>query len=200
MASSCGILLYLTYNDADKLRQWINSEKSVAWIILHKRRGNKYTWKAVDKINVLEYEEYSIWYKDYNPFVIPSGGFFFSTIKVTDPYKGFTQRLDSKNYSTPWFGAELPGPYIFHFKEKGKEAPEAIGRSGFTWPGDYFKVIGKEANPDAKKWWVKLQRYIKKNATAIPWPYPEGSKKTKAYALKEAYEQILNGKHPDINP
>jgi hypothetical protein len=198
--ASCGILLYLTHNDADVLRKWINSENSVAWIILDKKLGNKYTWKAVDEINSLESESYSIWYKDYEPLVIPSEGFFFSTIKVTDPYAGFTQKLDSKKYSTPWFGAESPGPYKFHFKEEGTEMPGSIGRSGFTWTGDYFKSIGKAANPDAKKWWGRLQRYIKKNSTALPWPYPDGTGRTNAYAFKEAYEQILSGRHPDVNP
>ena len=198
--TSCDTILYLTHTDADVLREWINSEDCVAWIVLDKRKGNKYTWKAVDEINSLENQNYSIWYKDYKPLVIPSGRRFFSTIKITDPYAGFTQKLDSQNRSTPWYGAESPGPYNFSFKEEGNEMPNSIGRSNFTWLGDHFKIIGKPANPDAKKWWQRLQRFIKKNSTAIPWPYPDGIGRSKAYAFKEAYEQILNGRHPDANP
>ncbi len=194
------ILMYMTSSDAQHLREWINSEELVAWIVLDSRTGNNYNWRAVDRIETISPQEYSIWHKTNVPLVVPTGRMDCPDMKVTNPYSGWTQKVSSADYTHPWFGGEIPGPYSFRFSEKGKEAPNSIGRSEFNWAGDHYRSIGYSAHPDAKKWWQRLQRFIKKNSTAIPWPYPEGVGRSKAYAFNEAYVQIINGRHADANP
>lgn len=193
-------ILYLTRLDAMKLVEWINLNEDVAWILLESKKDLRYTWVAKDQLDDLESRNYAIWHKSDSPIEIPTGKKFFSTKKVRNPYKAFSQVLSSSQETTPWFGGYSPGLYKFSFKEAGLEQVNSLGRSDFSWPGNHFKLIGQPASPEQNKWWGDLQKFIKKNSVAIPWPYPEGIGRSKAYAFQEAYSQIIEGRHPDANP
>lgn len=115
-----------------------------------------------------------------------------------DPFKGWTQVLERDDATRPWFGANLPGPHNFRFRENGSSTPEALGRSGFSWAADHYRGIGKGANPEAKRWWEKLRRFVKENAVPLAWPPGDG--KLRAYAFNEAHQQIAGGRSFDVNP
>lgn len=194
------IIIYITSNDAETIRKWLNSDEDIAWIVKVKQEGCTYWWKAVDKLEEIRSGEYCLWHKASSPLNIPSRS---STIKdeiITDPYNGWEQILDNENEETPWFGSAFPGPYSFKFKELGSESENSIGRSGFNFIGNYFSVIGKPAPKVTMKWWERLRRFVKKNSTGIPWPGEIGSGKTGAYAFPDAYEQMISGRARDINP
>lgn len=164
------------------------------------RSGCEYNWKAVEKIPALLEQEYSLWHPSSGPLNVPSGSVSVPDVLVEDPFNGWNQVLGSEAYTSPWFGANLPGPFHLRFKEAGREAPNAIARSGFSWPANYFAPIGKPADPKAMQWWRRLDRFIKAHSIPIPWPYPNGIGKRKAYALPDAYRRILDGCPLDANP
>ncbi|WP_143133519.1 hypothetical protein [Pseudoduganella namucuonensis] len=194
------IILYMTSRDTELLRDWINSEAEVAWIVMEARTGRDYRWRAVESIPKVLEQEYSLWHQPSGPLNIPSGIDGVPDDLISDPLDGWNQVLNSELYTRPWFGGNLPGPFNFKFKETGREAPNAIGRSGFSWLGNRYASIGSPANPAALRWWRRLEHFIKANSTMIPWPYPSGSGKGKAFAFAEAHSCILGGYHPDANP
>jgi hypothetical protein len=193
------IILYLTKSDSEIIRKWINSEPEVAWIVKDSQTDSKYCWRAVDHIPELVDQEYAIWHRG-TVLTIPSGDLEVPDAIVLDPFIGWTQSLESVHASRPWFGSNLPGPYGFRFKEIGTESTPAIGRSGFRWHGNQFCSIGKPAPLVAIKWWRRLNNFLMKNSVAVPWPYPEGNRKHKAYAFPNAHRKILDGAHADANP
>jgi hypothetical protein len=193
------MILYMTAKDAEILRLWINDERSVAWIVEVARDGDKRTWRAVDRIDVLATVDYCLWHRDSGPLNVPTGEADIPDAIILDPMKGWTQTAVDQQATTPWFGANLPGPYVLQVRERGKESPGSLARSEFGWLGDYFRPIGKEAHPAAKRWWTRAQRFIKQQATAIPWPYPTGVRR-RAYAFPDAHTQIRDGRPLDVNP
>lgn len=194
------IILYITNRDAEVLRDWLNRESSIAWIVKTHQSGCEYRWQAVDTLDAIEPCGYHLWHKGAGPLNIPSGSLEVQDAIVPDPYAGWTQHLDREDATTPWFGANLPGPYLFRFAPNGREHPESIGRSGFSWLGDYFRPVGCSAHPEAKRWWLRLGRFVRSQSTGIPWPSPDHGGRSLGYAFPDAYAEILRGRRFDINP
>jgi len=193
-------ILYLTSRDADLLREWLNRETSVAWIVKARQSGCDYGWRAVDTIDALPGGHYCLWNKEAGPLNIPSGSPDVPDALVEDPYAGWNQHLDHENASAPWFGAGLPRSYWLRFKPDGREAQGAIGRSGVGWVGDRYRMIGKPAPLTARRWWNRLGRFVRSHSTAIPWPSPSANTRMWAYAVPDAFGEIMSGRARDVNP
>jgi hypothetical protein len=194
------LILYITTPDADRIREWINWQEAVAWIVPAAQAENTYTWRAVDRLDEIHPQEYSIWHKVAGKLTVPSGRVDLADLEVLDPYQGWSQTLESVDATRPWFGANLPGPYTFRFKERGTSTSDSLGRSGFIWAGDNYRSIGKVAHPEAKKWWEQLRSFVKENSTPMPWPQGSATGRIRAYAFEDAYSQIRSGRPIDDNP
>ena len=190
----------MTTKDTDVLRTWLNREDSVAWIIKAGRSGQGHRWRATDSLDALSAGEYYLWHKASGPLNIPSGSIDVPAEVVRDPYSGWSQHLAETDALCPWFGANLPGPFFFKFTPHGREAPGSIGRSGFNWPGDYYRPIGNPALPAAKRWWTRLGRFVRMQSTGIPWPSPGRAGRSLAYAFPDAYAEMLRSRPYDVNP
>ena len=191
----------MTKSDTKLILDWINSEKNIAWIIKESQYNNVYHWKAVNEINEIEPMEYCLWHTASGRLRIPSGSNDIEDKYVTEPFNGWEQTLKTNNEEVPWFGSAAPETFGFHFRENGKESENSLGRSGFTWIGNYFSAIGTVAPVDSKKWWGRLRRHIKKTTIGIPWPGDIGSGKVGAYAFPEAYKLLSEGRtSKDVNP
>lgn len=194
------IILYMTKSDTRILREWINADSDVYWIVMDSRNGFEYRWRAVKEISDLLEQGYSLWHTSSGPLNIPSGNRDVPDIVVEDPFTGWNQVLSSKACTAPFFGGNLPGPFHLRFRELGSETTNSLARSDFTWPANYYASIGKPADPETLRWWRRLDRFIKANSVAIPWPYPNGIGKRKAYVFPDAHRRILDGYLPDANP
>ena len=194
------MILYLTQEDADMVREWINAESCVAWIIPALNSTKVHSWKAVDQLDSIRQQGYAIWHKHAGALNIPSGQLSVPDDVVQDPYAGWVQKLDSAGHTEPWFGGNLPGPYSFRFRESGVESPGSLGRSDFGWAGDHYRLIGMPAHPEARRWWNRLRRFVRSRAVGIPWPDVSGSGRTGAYAFPSAHAQIRSGRAVDLNP
>jgi len=194
------MIIYATAADADLIREWINGEDSIAWIVEAARSHRTYTWKAVDRLDAIQSQDYCLWHKSSYQIKIPSGRRDIPDSSVQDPYAGWEQTLDHHDATTPWFGGNLPAPCVFTFKEHGRSCSEALGRSGFAWAGDHFRLVGLPAPPGAKQWWHRLRRFIIANSVRLRWPQDHPSSRRYAFALPDAHEQIRSGRPRDDNP
>jgi len=195
--SMAELIIYATMEDIDSVREWINADVSVAWIVKTQESGFTYSWVARSSIDAIKEQEYAIWHLAAGPLNIPSADLSIPDLTVDDPFQGWTQTLDRSGATSPWFGANLPGPFQFRFKATGTEAPYSLGRSGFFWAKDRFRAIGKPASPAAKKWWAKLKRFLQTNSIAIEW---SASPKINAHVFPRAARAHSLGRHLDTNP
>jgi hypothetical protein len=192
-------MIYATKRDADVIRRWINNEAEVAWIIKTSEQDGSCSWRAINEIDVLEEQTYALWHTRSGSLNIWSGKPGIPDEVVADPFDGWTSKVEDSGATRPWFGGNLPGPYHFSFSDAGREAPGSLGRSDFTWDEDRYKAIGKPADPEAKRWWNKLIRFIKKSSTPIEWTVLNKGKSPIAYIFPDAELQIEQGRHRDIN-
>ena len=189
------MVFYGTKRDFEIIRNWINAEPNIAWIIKAGQSDNVYIWRAVNEItDIADNHACAIWHTKSGSLNIPSGQPGVPDTIILDPFKGWSQTLENTKATQPWFGSNLPGPYSVRFSSEGKEKIDAIGRSEFCWQGDYFKSIGKPAHPEAKKWWQRLKRFISQNSETVPLMI--GS----VYVLPDAFDQYKLGCHLDVNP
>jgi hypothetical protein len=194
-------IIYATKNDVDAVRKWINDEPDIAWIVKVAERENICHWKAVSAVDTLQEQTYALWHIKSGSLNITSGDRNIPDAIVSDPFAGWFQTMQRAGATSPWFGGNLPGPYFFSFAESGREAPESLARSGFSWLEDRYKPIGKPAHPDAKLWWKKLRRFLNKSSNQVPWASATNRKRTiMAYVFPEAQLQIDQGRHRDLNP
>ena len=193
-------ILYLTRHDSELLRDWLNREKTIAWIIKTGQSGCEYRWQAVDTIDALIPGDYCLWNKEAGRLNIPSGVPDVADGFVGDPFIGWNQRLDHENAATPWFGAGTPRSYWLRFRPDGREATGAIGRSGIGWLGDRYRIVGKPAPASATRWWNRLGRFVRSHSTGIPWPSPATDTRIRAFAFPDAYAEIMRGRRHDVNP
>ena len=82
------IILYLTTHDVKVVRDWLNCEPSIAWIIKTGQWRLEYRRQAVDTLEDVSPGEYHLWNKNAGPLNIPSGSAEVPDVVVTDPYAG----------------------------------------------------------------------------------------------------------------
>jgi hypothetical protein len=192
------LIVYASWADVEEIRRFVNEDPEVAWIVKADQSGCNYKWRACLQVESIAGQDYAIWHMRSGPLNIPSGSPNKRDKVVTDPFRGWNQVLDGESHTAPWFGGNLPGPYSFRFRESGGEKAGALGRSGFNWLLDRYKSIGMPAHPEAKRWWQRLKRFLKQNATVTPWPNRSG--RVTAYVFPDALKQVKSGRHRDVNP
>lgn len=192
------VIFYATRDDVCVLRDWINADADVAWIVKVSEANHRYRWQAVLEVEQIEEKEYSIWHIPSGPLNVPSGKLGVPDSIVVDPFAGWSQTLDCEGHTRPWFGANLPGPFYLRFREDGREALGSLGRSEFAWAANRYRSIGKPAHPGALKWWNRLRRFLQAHSTRQPWV--EGRVTPVAYVFPQALLQINSGRRRDVNP
>jgi hypothetical protein len=195
-------IIYATRVDAELIRSWVNSSAEVAWIEKIREVGFQYEWRASQEVREVRQQEYAIWHIESGPLNIPSGVVGIADRAVEDPFQGWSQTLTHSGATSPWFGANLPGPFSFTFAEDGCEGPGSLARSEFSWSANRYKTIGKPAHPAALKWWRELQRFIKRSTISVPWVESLSNRKTipSVYLFPDAARQIDGGRQRDANP
>jgi hypothetical protein len=196
--SWAGLIFYATSVDAELIRRFINDAPEVAWIVKVAEQDQCYTWRAVDRLDVISEQRYALWHLDSGPLNVPSGSATIPDTPVTDPFAGWTQSLNSSGDTAPWFGGN-PAPFFLNIHHAGRERPCSIARSEFAWAGDHFRSIGLPAAPAAKRWWQQLVRFMKAQASVESWP-PGMSSRRKAYVFPDAQAQVALGRSLDVNP
>jgi len=191
------ILMHATTKDIEILRVWLNAALDLAWIVKTGQSDNMHHWRAVRQIDHVHAQEYALWQVSSGALNIPSGSRAVPDAVVADPFLGWSQSLENAQ-TTPWFGANLPGPYSFRFQPQGTERPGSISRSEFYWAQDRFKSIGKPASPAAKDLWRQLQKFVARSSTRRAWPVASG--RYSVHVFPDALEQHLAGRHLDVNP
>jgi hypothetical protein len=196
------LLVYATRKDSEALRSWLNESDEVAWIVKVREVDKHYQWKAVNAIDTIDQQAYSLWHVESEPLSVPSGKQGQPDAVIEDPFQGWEQELSEANATCPWFGGILPGPYSFVFAEDGIEKPGNLARSEFSWSADRYKAIGKPAHPKAKRWWSKLKRYLERSTIQIPWVDTLSNVKRapRAYVFPDAAHQLNAGRGRDVNP
>lgn len=193
------IIVYATMQDADVIRQWVNAESDLDWIVKLDERDGSYHWQTTNCIDTIEESEYCIWPRRSGSLNIPSRSEMADAV-VLDPRKGWLQYLPIEGASVPWFGAN-PAAYTFRFRETGRRNPADLARSDFTWLGNRLASAGCPAHPAAIGGWKRLRQFVERSAFHVPWVATAlGKRGNKAFVFPDAQTQLSHGRAREINP
>lgn len=187
--------MYMDDTDAKQILHLLNADPEVAFIAAV---GEK-RWQAVKNLESISDGRYCIWHIPSGP--LPRiGGSGNADSPVSDPWAGWTEIRSGANTKLPWIGAGVPGVIRWNVRTHSRQN-DGIGLSSFEWIGNYFKVIGRPANPAIDRWWKRLQNRIKNlKAIRIPRSGPIDDGRAEIWALPSAFEKIRNGTARDVNP
>ena len=190
------IPLYADDNDFTVICEWLNREEEIAFLVSH---GAK-KWIAKRVIEALSAGEHTLWHIPSGPLPLLGATDEEPESTVEDPWKGWTEKRTGANFLIPYFGAGHPGVITLAVNSEGYDASGSIGLSAFGWIGNRYRIIGSGAHQSTEKYWLRLKRWIAKQAIKIPRTGPPDGENPEIWTFPSAYERIVSGVPRDMNP
>jgi hypothetical protein len=180
--------IYTDDDDNRRILLILNEDPEVAFIVA-KGPGRWIARRTLDRVHG---GDYCLWHVDSGPLpLVRAHGTIFGTVE--DPWSGWTEERAGGDPSLPWFH-DSPGQIFWNVSVPDVTYKNKIGLSGFSWIGNYWRSVGKPADPKTEKWWAKFRRMIKKiPARRIPRIGPIDGPKPEIWALPSALSRIENG-------
>lgn len=186
--------MYINEDDAKVVCSWLSEERDIAFIV---SSGPK-KWRAEERLDEYGDARYCVWHCRSGPLpllrkMLPDG-------RISNPWKGWKQKITGGDPTIPYFGPGHPGVYWLDLRTRSQRNPGALGLSGISWIGDYYKALGNPAPEVTKKWWQRLRRWVKKQAIRIPRKGPCDGPNPEIWTFPSAFREIQNGRKRDVNP
>lgn len=188
------MLLYLEPEDVRTILRWLDSEQAVAWIV--SSEGRCRAQRELGPIDVAQDQKLRLWHVESgliplcgvampegDPRVTPEWGIW----EPVDPWSGWESSQDSDS---------LLNHHAFYSWTVRSRRGDVVEMSSMQWIGNHFD----RAKPATRKWWGRLGRWVKKNATRIPRSGPLGGPHPEVWAFPSAYAQIAAGAPRSANP
>ncbi len=185
--------IYMIDEDLKKLSEWLNSEKEIA-IIKSVGRGK---WRAFDTFSIAEEGRYCLFHKFCGPLPLIGKSIDDPISEVEDPFKGWKEKIAGLDSGNPFFGAGHPAIFWLNVSLK---KDNSIGMSSFEWIGNRYGADGSPAPDAAKKWWLKLGRWVRKSAVKIPRTGKIDGDNPEIWAMENALSDIKAGTERAANP
>ena len=188
--------MYIDNDDLKMIIDWLNQEECIAFIVNDGIGVEKTKWKAVKSINDYSHNRYCLWHVPSGPLPLLTEEINF-TKTIVNPFEGWEEERTGADDSQPYFGAGHIGIFWLDNSTKTIEKEKAIGLSCFEWIGNHYRILGYGAPEATEKWWQKLKRWVKKQATLIP---REENMKPEIWCFPGAMDKIQKGMQRDVNP
>jgi hypothetical protein len=186
--------IYATPTDFEEVFEYLNNDKEIAFIVAN---GTS-SWIAHETAEFNDHSWYCLWHLPSGPLPLEKEvGTTPGTIH--DPWAGWTEIRTGGRADRPWFG-DSPKTIWLEAHTNSRQTEGAIAMSEFSWIGNYWRPVGQSADPSTEKYWNRLCRYLKKDSCRIPRSGPLDGPKAQIWALREALQQIRDGRSRDINP
>jgi hypothetical protein len=180
--------IYADDEDNQRILHILNVDSEVAFIVANGHRR----WIARQTLDHVQDGNYCIWHVDSGPLPLIGAQREISGV-IENPWSGWTEERTGGDPSVPWFG-DSPGQIFWNVRVPDVTYKNKIGISAFSWIGNYWRPVGKPANPKTEKWWAKFRRMIKKiPSRLIPRIGPVDGPKPEIWALPSALSRIENG-------
>ena len=184
--------LYAYRDDFDLIREWLNSEDSIAYLV---SSGPK-QWIAKGKLDAFESTRIGLWHIPSGQLPLLAEDSSGEDGAVADPWSGWTERRTGANPAAPYFGAGHPGVVWFN----ARDGQDVIELSSFEWIGNHYRILGNAAHLDTEKWWRRLGRRMKRDAVRVPRTGPLDGEKPEIWALPAALKALGEGITRNRNP
>lgn len=190
------IPLYATAEDLDAVRQWLNAEPEIVWLVA----DGPERWIARPSVEVLTQPLTTLWHVPAGPLPLELTNGKLPVTFVDDPWRGWRERHAAANPSTPYFGVFFTGAIWFHVQPWSTRIDGALGLSSFEWIGNHYRVLGHAAHPRTERWWQRMRRWVAKRGVLVPRGGLSSTMAPEIWALPHARDALLAGARAAINP
>jgi hypothetical protein len=191
---------YASSDDVLALRDWLNADSSVAFII---REENK-RLRAVPRVLGLPDGHHILWEVNSGP--LP----YYQRLRkwygeravvstVPDPWSGWEETHVGAN-GVPWFGVGYPGTMSLILRSQSRKTAGAIGVSYFNWDGNAGWSQGRRAAESTTEWWGKLRKWFNRVGIKIPREGAIDGPNRELIAMPGALAEFRRGVGRDNNP
>ncbi len=162
--------MYLDRADAQRFVDWLSEDEEIAFVV---PTGAPHSWRAVARVPVLADGEYALWHVPAGPLPLVQPLSAIGEPKalfVPDPWAGWTELRPESSKGVPYFGPGCPAALDLSLRVRAvsRDGGDAIGVSSVQWIGNHYSRLGDVVDPRTERWWNKLNRFARKNATRVP--------------------------------
>jgi hypothetical protein len=176
--------IYATERDLCQLLAYLNASEEIAFVVSH----GQHRWIAVKTLGLLTDGRHCLWHVPSGPLPLFRGA-GEAAGQITDPFAGWHEVKAGADQASPYFGAGHPGIIWLNAHSKDIRRPvdqSIVGLSSFEWVGNYFKIIGRAAQPETEKFWRALGHWVKKVTVKVPRGGPRTSTPSEIWAFSGA--------------
>lgn len=193
-------IFYSTDEDIDVIREWVNDQPNLMWIVCTHISQDSLKFKFEDRVSSLSEGVHTIWIKGEPLTVLVEwidNKFISKQVSENDHWeiKGFPLSKVYEFQVEPQIKLFCTEVIRLKFHVLGCEHEGSLARSGLNWFGNHYKLIGHPASETANKTWSRLKRFIRKQTVMEHW-----SGSVNCFYFPDAFEQKESGRHIDINP
>lgn len=187
------IPMYIAEKDLPEISNWLNEDPNIALIV----SIGKGMWQAKENFTISNEGTYCLYHKLAGSLPLLAKNNDEEDTVIENPFEGWTELRSGFDESCPYFGPGHTAIFWFNVRLKSNDR---IGMSTFEWIGNHYSSLGNSAPDVAKKWWGKLGRWVRKNATKTPRKDTWAKEKPEIYAFQNALNEIQNGAKRSENP
>jgi hypothetical protein len=186
------ILVYALESDLQTIVDHLNADADVAFVIPDGPRR----WCTADRISRITAGHHALWHRPSGALPLVGSSEKQPDTPILDPDAGWEERLPSAVAGQPFFGSH-PSVIWLHVSSGG---PGIVPMCAFGWIGNRYRAIGQGATPATSKWWRRLQRWIRSQATIVRRGNLQASGPMDVAAFPAAFTQLQNGVPGELNP
>jgi hypothetical protein len=158
------ILFYTLETELRAIVDHLDEDPEIAFVIENGARR----WKAVDRMPRITPGHHALWHVPSGaPPLLDRAHDEDAAPRIADPFAGWEEKLPSANAQKPFFGS-YPGIIWLHVSANAVSASPVVPMNAFDWIGDRYRSIGHGAVPSTRKWWRRLQTWIKSRSQIVP--------------------------------
>jgi hypothetical protein len=191
--------MYLYERDFEALIQHLDSDEELAWIV-PAGSGRWIARKTLLWSADRPRSRHVLWHIPSGPIPLADPG-GVAADWVHDPWNGWRERHTGADPDVPWLG-DPPGVYHLNlrFASNDEQGKTEIGMSSFEWIGNYWRVLGRRAEPSTQRHWRRLTYWARSHSQRIPREGPLDGPRAEIYAFPEALTAIRDGARRALNP
>lgn len=148
--------IYADDQDHRSLLLLLNADPDIAFVT----GDGPGRWIARRTLEEVGDGEYCVWHIPGGPLpLVGADGELCGTIE--DPWSGWQEQRSGGEPFKPWF-LDSPGQIWWTVRTRCPKDSTRIGISGFSWIGNYWRPVGRSADPQTERWWSRFRNAIKK--------------------------------------
>ncbi len=184
--------LYVDVPDIELLREHLNADPEIAFILPEGPRQWRAAWQLDDA-----HGKTMVWHVPGGPLPLLAHGGEEDTV-IADPFAGWQERRQGLYPHLPYFGPGWPSTLLMELVAPGWRALPGnwMPLSGFSWYGRMMD----QSPPPTRRWWNRLCAWIRRRSVRVTREGPLYAAHADVWAMPSGLRAIEAGAERAYGP